>query len=139
MDWLESIVLGAVPCKVDVRLQGKRRGFDFSSTVYSGVAASALFASAAEAIINECVRNARELDYGEFEATDFFAYIEIKNTGQIMRLIRLEDAGDEIDAKWKAGGHIHVRVQMWSDPACDDVIVDGDKPSLIREQNRAGS
>eukprot|EP00946_MAST-07B_sp_MAST-7B-sp1_P005349 g5349.t1 len=137
MDWLESVIFGAIPCQVDVRLQGKRRGFDFSSSVYSGVTASILFAPHVEAIINECVRNARDLDYGDFQVTDFFAYIEIKNDGQIMRLMRLEDAGDVIAAKWQTGEPIKIRIQMWSDPTCDDTVVDGDKPSVIRARSRA--
>jgi hypothetical protein len=132
MDQLTSWVFGAVPCCVDVRLDGKRRGFDFTSSVWTGAAAGVFYSSFVEALVDECVQMSKDAGYGDFRPSQFFAYVETTQAGEIMQLVRLEEAGNALNSKWQSGESVNIRVQMWSDESCDAALVDGDQSSLNR-------
>ena len=130
--WIAAWVVGSVPSRVDVRLEGNRRGFDFSSSFWTGTIAGLLYSSPVESLLDECAQMAMNAGYGELKSEQFFAYVETIRAGEIMKLVRLENAGDDINAKWQSGESIKIRVQTWSDVSCDAGLENGDQPSLIR-------
>ena len=134
MDWILSVLVGRVPCQIDVRLDGKRRGFDFRSSVWTGVGGSLLYTSVVAAVAGEISHTCRTLDYGDYNPEQFFCYIERTSDQGVMKLVRLEDAGDDITEIWQSGESFKIRVQTWSDVSCDEVLENGEFSSLLREK-----
>ena len=132
MGQITSYLFGAVSCHVDVRLIGKRRGFDYESEVWTSMATNALYSSYVESLIDEVVQTAADLDYGTISRDDFFAYLEMKPENQIMQLVRLEDSEKLVAAAWEAGNSIRLRVQQWSDGTADASISNGALSSIAR-------
>lgn len=132
MGQISTYLFGAVSCHVDVRLSGKRRGFDYESEVWTSIATNALYSSYVESLIHEVVQTAYDLDYGKIRHDECFAYLEMKPENQVMQLVRLEDAEKQVAAAWEAGESIRLRVQLWSDDTADVSINNGTLPSIAR-------
>jgi hypothetical protein len=116
-------ILGlSVTAHIDVRLSGKRSGFDFDTQLWPTNDYASI-----KALCTEIAVNARDLNYADnLEIQSLFVYVEKPaSEGEVLKLERIEDV-TAIEE------NVRIRIQLWSDFVCESGKLDGELPTLQR-------
>jgi hypothetical protein len=111
--------------QIDVRLQGKRSGFNYETSMWPNIDKEGI-----EKLMDEVICTCSDLEYTDtdtvLDITSLFIYVERAKSGEdVLRLNRLEDTAT-------LDGISCIRVQQWSDWQCDGNLADGTLPTITR-------
>ena len=121
MNGLTWILGLSVTAHIDVRLSGKRSGFDFDTQLWPTNDYASI-----KALCTEIAVNARDLNYADLDIHALFVYVEKPaSEGEVLKLERIEDV-TAIEE------NVRIRIQLWSDFVCESGKTDGELPTLQR-------
>jgi hypothetical protein len=124
LDYIASALGYLITVQIDVRLNGKKSGFDYKTQMWP----SNNNFDSIEALILEVCTNSVDLNYAnDLNPDSFFVYIErpLVKGDSVLKLDRLEDV--EI-----VQNNARIRVQQWSDFVCDSGRDMGEESTLKR-------